>query len=165
VTAADAGASVRCACGAAVEVPPLHVLRSATGTDSRPPLVRLQAASLAGRLPGTTVCACCRNRPGAIVRVAVECERTPSEGTPSAADRAGCLLGLLLGGFVGPVLTGVQAAVNREGDVTAVTVPLPVCPACRPGLDETALSFALRRIPEYADVLDHYPRARLAVAG
>ena len=46
VSAADAGSSVRCACGQLVDVPPLHLLRTAAGEAGVSPSVQLQAMLL-----------------------------------------------------------------------------------------------------------------------
>jgi hypothetical protein len=61
---------------------------------------------------------------------------------------------------------GLRAHREAGGDEEAIIVPLPVCQACRPKLaDPAALRQAVRRIPDYASLLDHYPNAEAAVIG
>jgi hypothetical protein len=101
------------------------------------------------------------------MRVAVACERVKTGGGPSQAEVVGCLLGPLLVGWLVALLfvLGLRGRRAAGEDVTII-LPLPVCEACRPGLEEpSALSQALRQIPDYAALLDHYPKARVAPRG
>jgi len=165
VTAADAGASLGCACGRTVEVPPLHQLRADAGQDVLSPVVRVQALLLDGRLPGTRACACCRCDTGGLVQARVQCQwAIVSSGGPSRADMIG---GCLLSAWLGLLLHFFRrsAPPKEHGQDIVVILPLPVCEACRPTLDDPAeLRGALRAIPEYAALLDHYPDARIMPA-
>jgi hypothetical protein len=159
VSGADAGATIRCACGRLVEVPPLHRLRSVAGQRVLSPMVRIQTLLLAGKLPGTNVCVSCRAATQQVVDVLIECESaTFKEGTPSTTDAA---VGLALG-----VLDGLQESTPARdlGPGERVIVPLPVCDLCgRFPADASVLRRALRQIPEYAALLDQYPNARIVV--
>ncbi|MDY3555774.1 hypothetical protein R5W24_004920 [Gemmata sp. JC717] len=173
--AADAGASLPCACGRAIEVPPLHQLRLAAGEDVLSAAVRVKALLLKGLLPGTRECSVCFRETGDVVHVAVECERgrmTTASGTPREQVAAGCLLGVLIGGLPGLIAanrmmkqTEVEGP-KQIGQDVAFTLPLPVCVACRFGLDDRqSLVRALRAIPDYAALLDRYPAALLRLVG
>jgi hypothetical protein len=166
VTAADAGASLRCACGGTVEVPPLHQLRAAAGQQVLSPVVRVQTLLLEGRLPGTRSCAVCHRDTSGLVHARVQCQwAVVSAGGPSRAEVAGgCLLSFGLGLFLHMLRRNAPS--KEHGQDVVVVVPLPVCETCRPGLDgPAALRQALHHVPEYAELLDQYPNARVTRAG
>ncbi|MBY0456853.1 MAG: hypothetical protein K2V38_05915 [Gemmataceae bacterium] len=177
VSAADAGASVSCPCGKMVDVPPLHQLRAVAGEDVLSPAVRVQTLLLQKRLPGTRECAVCFRETDELVRVDVVCERARPTAPPqeSQADRvgSGCLF---LFAFFGGSFPGVLAAnrlmsepneradPNQGGQDVAFILPLPVCEVCRPQVeDQRALPQAVGTIPEYAALLEQYPRAKLTL--
>jgi hypothetical protein len=120
-----------------------------------------------GQLPGTRDCACCRRPTDGLSRVTVECERVAAVGGPSQAEVVGCLLTPLIGWFLALLIfLGLRSRRQQYGDDVSVTLPLPVCEACRPGLDDpTAARHAIRRVPAYAELLDHYPEARVTRLG
>jgi len=142
-----------------VDVPSLHALRTAGGEGAVSPLVRIRTALLNGRLPGTRACAVCRAETDGRCRVKVLCEQTQNQSGPSQAELVGCLLiGLLFG-----VLLRTQR--KSSTDEEAVIVPVPICEACRPKLtDPNTLRTAVRRIPDYATLLDHYPQSQITIA-
>ncbi len=137
VSAADAGGMVRCACGRAVDVPPLHLLRAAAGQAALSPAFRLEALLFEGKLPGTRECAGCYRDTDGLIRVAVVCERGTSAPDGSSRDEAakesfGCLLGLftsLPGPWSERRAPEYQPSRNRGQDV-AFEVPLRVCEVC-----------------------------------
>src|SRR5437588_745776 len=93
VSSADAGSRLKCTCGKTVEVPPLHELRAASGEAALSPVIRIRTMLLAGTLPGTQSCSCCRNKTDRIVRVAIECERSwTKSGVSKAEIISGCFL-------------------------------------------------------------------------
>src|SRR5262245_58305082 len=79
VSAADAGASLRCACGRTVEVPPLHRLRTVEGETAIPLLVQVRGMIANGQLPGARVCVRCQRPTNDMARVGLGCEPTPGE--------------------------------------------------------------------------------------
>lgn len=165
VTGADAGTSLRCACGRSVEVPPLHKLRTSDGEPSLTLLVRIRSEVRTGRLPGTTHCACCPESNVGFIRIVAACEQEAGTGHPSGAESFGCLLDPVFG-LVGTIfLKALQEARERELDVSVV-LPLPVCEACRPSLKTpNELREALLTIPDYATLLNQYPNAQITRLG
>ena len=164
VSAADAGTSLRCACGHTVDVPPLHQLRTARGREALSPLVQLRALVQNGLVPGTQDCVCCHCHTNNLLRVGIGCEQG-SRG-PSRAEVVGCLLAPCIGWVLALVMVVVSRVIRETSDDVSVVVPLPVCDACRPTLNHPAvLRQALRQIPEYATLLGYYPRAQVSLFG
>ena len=164
VTAADAGATRSCACGRTVEVPPLHQLRAAAGQQVLSPAVRIEALLLEHKLPGTRVCVCCHKETDGLIRVRVQCQwAIVTKGGPSRADMAA---GCFLFGWLAMFYIARTAPPGKEhGQDVVFVLPLPVCQACGPQLDDpAALRQALVAIPEYADLLAEYPHARVTRA-
>lgn len=164
VSGADAGASLSCACGRRVEVPPLHQLRTQTGQRAVPILVQVRGLVATGRLPGRRECVCCHRPVTGLMQVGIGCEPTPGDGR-GGAEAAGCLLGWITAGPAGLLFgSGMAHMVKNASPDVSVVVPLPVCDACRPSHNDPAtLRLSLRQIPEYAALLDEYPSALLAL--
>jgi len=166
VTGADAGASLTCSCGRTVEVPPLHQLQAAAGEEVLSPVVRVQTLLLEGRLPGTHDCAVCHTKTSGLIQARIQCAWAQvSSGGPSRASvLAGCLFSFGLG-FILYALRRTAPSVEHGQDII-LTVPLPVCEACRPDLNAPVeLRHALYHIPEYAALLDRYPNAHIRLLG
>lgn len=166
VTGADAGAPLPCACGKRVDVPPLHLLRAAAGEEVLSPAVRVQTLLLEKRLPGTRACAFCRQDTDGVVRAQIQCQwaLVSADGPSRAAVAGGCLLSFGLGLFLHMLRD--TAPPKEHGQDVVLVAPLPVCEACQPLLTEPGgLRAALRHIPEYAALLDHYPGARVTRVG
>ena len=163
VTGADAGATLRCVCGRAVEVPALHELRTAAGEEVLSPAVRIHALLLDKKLPGTRECACCHRETNDLVQAVIECERVITKsGTTKGEWVGGCFLFGIIWAWV---LFQSRPPIQHGQDVV-LTVPLPVCERCRFELATPAeLRKALRHIPEYAALLDRYPNARITLVG
>lgn len=164
VTAGDAGSSFQCDCGRTLEVPTLHELRHEAGEESLSPVLRLRSQLLAGHLPGTRQCCRCDRETDGQIHVRVDCERAIVEGGARASDRvAGCLAF----GWIGFALAEVifQRRPIERGQDVVIAAPVRVCDSCAPQL-RTAddLRAALRKTPDYADLLDRYPRARITRA-
>ena len=165
VGAGDAGSSLKCGCGRTVEVPALHELRSGAG-ESLSPLDHLRGLLLTGQLPGTRECARCRRQTNGRMHVAIVCERVPGDGGTSQAEVLGCLLVPLLGWFMAlMIFVGLRSRRRQFGDEVSVLVPLPLCDECRGDVTDATLPMALRQIPAYADLLDHYPNAQATRRG
>jgi hypothetical protein len=168
VSAADAGSALRCACGRTVDVPPLHLLRTTRGRGAISPLAQVRSALLNGLLPGTRTCSLCGCDTSGHCRVKVLCEHVPNNSGPRQAEVVGCLLGPYFFGWLFTLLlvTGLRGRRKSAGDEEAIVVPLPICEICRPKLDDpNALQTAVRRIPDYAALLQHYPKAEIALVG
>lgn len=164
VGAADAGVSFPCGCGKVVEVPPFHQLRTAGGETAVPLLVQVRGLIANGLLPGKRECVCCRRRTQGMMRIGFSCEPLPSQDDRRAEAAVGCLFGLFTGSVTRAAEAATSVMVDTEPRDYALAVPLPVCDECRPALsDPAALRQALRHIPEYAALLDHYPKAELTV--
>jgi hypothetical protein len=164
VSGADAGATLNCACGQRVEVPPFHQLRSQAGQSAVPILAQVRGLIATGLLPGPRVCVCCRRPAKGVMQVGIGCETTPGSDR-SGGDAAGCLLGWLTGGPAGLLLgAGTARMVKKASPDVSIVVPLPVCDACRPSHNDPAtLRLSLRQFPEYAALLDQYPNARIVL--
>ena len=161
VTGADAGATLPCACGRTVEVPPLHELRTAAGQEVLYPAVRIHALLLDKKLPGTRECACCHRETDKLIQVVIECERVITESGSTKGEWVG---GCFLFGFIWTsILLQSRQPIQRGQDVV-LTVPVPVCERCQ--FEVTAppeLRKALLQILEYAALLDRYPNARISL--
>jgi hypothetical protein len=97
-----------------------------------------------------------------IVHVPVECEREVGDRV-SQAEVVGCLFAPWLGWLFALLMVAGAKKAREESLEVSVMLPLPVCDACRPTLDDpTVLRRALRHTPEYAALLDQYPNARLS---
>lgn len=164
VSGADAGATLSCVCGRAVEVPALHQMRTLAGQGAVPILVQVRGMIATGRLPGSRDCVCCRRPARGVLRVGLGCEPTPGDER-TGANAAGCLLGWFLGGPAGLLFgAGTAQMVKHASPDVSVVVPLPVCEACRSSHNDPAtLRLSLRQIPEYAALLDQYPKAHITL--
>lgn len=166
--AGDAGATLRCTCGRAVEVPSLHQLRLSAGEEALTPVLRIRAMLAAGLLPGKTACVVCGAAQARSERVHVECERVRVVDGPSKGEIVtGCIGFVFFGWLLALAAVGSLQKHRREyGDDVSVQVPLPVCDGCRGSLGTaTGLRAAVRAQPDYADLLDRYPNARVVLLG
>lgn len=155
---ADAGSSLRCGCGRAVDVPALHELRLAAGQPAASPELLLGALLADRALPDTDECqACGEPTDGSLVAV-VDCERAEVKEAPRTP--VGCLpIGI---GFL------VFYRKAREDEVrgrdVVFSVPVRCCPACARALTGDGLRALLRKNRTCAGVLDKYPHARVGRA-
>lgn len=164
VTSADAGSSLRCGCGRAVEVPPLHRLRASAGQAALSADMQLRMMLQSGELPGTNECVRCYCPTGNAARVVIECERADVQPVYRREfPTAGCLLGFLFGGIV---YRRVHQGDRVRGHDVVFTVPLRVCEVCESEIRSAgALRETLRRVRVYAALLDKYPDARITSRG
>jgi hypothetical protein len=159
VTGADAGASLACACGRTVEVPPLHQLRAAAGQLAAAPEMLLTSLLVNRELPDGADCTECGRPTDGVVWADVACER--AEVLPGRSVPVGCL----------PIGFGILVFYRRtrapevRGRNVGFRVPVRCCHGCAPALTGAALVAALRRHPACAGVLDKYPHARITRAG
>lgn len=162
VSAADAGSSLKCACGRALDVPPLHVLRASKGETGGSPLWAIQAGFFSGELPGPPICACCGRDTTRQISVSVMCEQGAS-GAPAVARQvaSGCfMVGLmfLTGLFV--FSRDVVGPSGGDSSGLSVTVPVFLCEACDGSVTTVpAIRKALNGTPAYAALLERYPDA------
>jgi hypothetical protein len=155
VSAADAGASLRCDCGRTVDVPPLHALKLAAGQSAVSPELLLQSLLANHELPDTDKCGSCGKDTEGSLNAIIDCERAEvkvQERTPT-----GCLP-LPFGAIIYYRTTRAQV---RGRDVV-FRVPVRCCPACARKLTGNELRAILRKHPTCAGVLDKYPHARVS---
>ena len=128
VTGADAGATLRCACGQSVDVPPLHQLRTAAGQVGVAPELLLTSLLLNKELPDTTDCVGCSRGTDGVVWADVVCER--ADETTDRTDRVGgCFANLLLA-FVGVRILFSEQASRSQGRDVSFRIPVRCCDAC-----------------------------------
>ena len=87
--------------------------------------------------------------------------RVKDGGSGTGELVVGCLVGFfqLMADIVAEKRHGQG---TEQGQDKVFTLPLPACESCDPQLaDPGRLKDALRRIPEYAALLDRYPNARV----
>jgi hypothetical protein len=166
VSAADAGTSLRCACGRTLDVPALHQLRIAAGQQALAPAVQVRSLLLRDELPGTRECACCHRETDHLARVSVVCERviTKTRASPTAT-----LLGCFFFGWIGALLAWLVSRtepVAQYGEDISFVLPLRVCSVCDHELTTpAALRGALVATPAYAALLERYPNATVSRVG
>lgn len=162
VTEGDAGAMLQCSCGRAFQVPALHQLRSQTGLTPHAlsPEVVIERLLLAGRLPPTRACAGCGEQTDEALKVVVECERSWVRQT-GGVSWAALFLGLLPFILV-HIFYRERPETKEFGKDKIYSLPLPVCLGCRPPLcDGMSIKHALRKVPDYARLLDKFPDAKV----
>jgi hypothetical protein len=163
VSAADAGSSVRCACGRNVDVPPLHMLRTAAGEQGVSPAVQLQGMLLKNELPGTQRCACCHRDTDHLIRVSVVCEEViVKEPSSKGAAVVGCMAFGLVGGLIAMFLSKLGQTPIQHGTQVSFIVPVRICEVCDHELTNSgAIRAALRNTQAYAELLEEYPDAAI----
>ena len=158
VSATDAGATLKCACGREVDVPPLHVLRETAGEFGLSPDLMLQGLILKKQLPDTDECAQCGTKTEGEVVAVVNCESAQEKEVGAAAT--GCV--------ATPFFAIVSYLPSRKrtlGRDVWFRVPVRCCPACARTLTGDGLRTLLRKNRVCAGVLDKYPHARVTRAG
>jgi hypothetical protein len=100
-----------------------------------------------------------------MVQVEILCDRVRGTRDPCHADFAGFLLAAVGGLFFDLLFTGLRDRRVKYGDEVSILVPLPVCEVCREMLNGINLRQAVLQIPEYAELLDHYPNAEITRRG
>ena len=164
VSAVDAGGAKRCPCGNVNAVPSLSALRRQAGQQSYEVKIadKLRYMFADGELPPNKECAQCGCKTANVLECSVECERPYSKGR-------GYWIAVLLG-FIAPLLallTMIGDGRNSEvhGQELVVRTPLPLCPGCAADLTlrRKRLIKLLCSVPLYAQLLEEYPQAAVAV--
>jgi len=155
-----AGTNVGCAaCGRQVAVPSLRELRRLAGVrePTLSPAFIVESMLLKGTLPEGHDCVLCGTHTDGCMVCRTECERAVIKG--ARPSRWAILLGFLTFGWLGAWIA--WAAPQNETEVgtdRVYSLPLRVCPACRPRLkDSKDLLDALCRVPLYRELLVGYP--------
>jgi hypothetical protein len=117
---------------------------------------------LAGALPSGRTCVRCNRDTGDVIRVLAVCERA------WVRRRGGFSWGLLVLALFSP-LVRLWLLLHRPeekeyGRDKVYSLPLRVCPDCRPALRRTReMRQWLRRVPEYDSLLDKFPNAQVSL--
>lgn len=167
VTAAQAGAEVRCDCGQVNAVPLLSELRRSVG-QSKYNLgivdrIRQQVAD--GALPAENACARCGVQTSDALYLLVECERTWSAGSGFWRHFFRLLLtpiwiwNLFRRDYNNPEVFGRESVVE---------LPLRMCRTCQTTVQQTGSTAAkvrlLQKAPQFEELLREYPQARIVSA-
>jgi len=163
-TAAQAGSHYTCPCGRELVVPSLSQLKTAAGEEVLSPVVRLEQMLQLGMLPQQTRCVFCRRETPGVAHFWAICERAFANKDPSRVWWIVALSWFCFG-WLGLILLLVRARDDRvHGSDVRLRLPLRVCPECSPELvGPGALREAVLAVPIYADLLDQYPNAELAL--
>lgn len=163
VTEGSAGAAIECRCGRTISVPRLKELRLGAGLSPyqvSPELVIEQLLE-SGQLPGSDMCVVCGKETDETVTILTICEQswTRRRGGFSWA------LFIVSAVFLPITIWHWQKRTDTVlGKDKVYPLPLPVCAACRPALQRrTAIKNSLRKIPDYGQLLDKFPRARVKI--
>lgn len=161
VTAAQAGGTVLCVCGATLPVPKLSDLRKAAGQTAHRATAADRIAGMIARneLPDRDTCTLCDSHTNDVIWCAIVCER---ESTSDDTDRT--LIYFLIFGWIAVLMAAIRPSIARTyGNDRTVNIPLRVCVPCLPALESTKsqsrLRDVIRRTPAYADLLNDYPKA------
>lgn len=162
INEAAAGTHVWCECGQKVVIPSMRELRRLAGIESEAaPEMVVEAMLLADKLPQEDLCVLCGEVTDGIAYFRTECELAyvSDNRTPTWAR----VLALFTFSWVGFLIASSRGGEEREyGKDRIYTLPLRVCPACRPKLaDPNEARAALRRVPLYDRLLQRFPQARV----
>jgi hypothetical protein len=163
VVKSQAGSSIGCVCGAALEIPPLTQLKQQVGEDHLSPLDRIGQMLRDRQLPQSRLCAYSGMPTRDVIYIAIECERVWTRNSER--------------GLLNIVVTGLSALFGHlahlfhqvqdddeqvMGRATGVSVPLRVAHEFEKqvrGSNQSELKRLLRTVPIYARLLDDYPEA------
>jgi hypothetical protein len=163
ISASLAGSHYTCACGKELVVPSLSQLKMAAGEEVLSPVVRLEHMAQLGMLPQETRCVTCGQATTGVTHFWAICERAFVKRDPNREWWVVALGWLFLGWLA--LLILLRARDDRvHGSDVRLRLPLRVCPECAPDLaGPGALSEAVLGVPLYADLLNQYPAAELAL--
>jgi hypothetical protein len=138
VTESAAGASLPCACGRTLQVPPLSEMRRQAGKPAYQARARLVIERMVadGELPPRT-CVACGSTPAGVVDIVTECEKEWTRATGPSRT-------------IGFLFLGLWAFFLREQEErvlahkVSVWTPLTFCSVCRRGLRSGPLLPLLR---------------------
>jgi hypothetical protein len=168
VTAAQAGMTARCDCGAEVPVPSLSRLRQLGGQDAYEsgPLDTIRRMIQSGELPAGPTCALSRKPTDDVLELEI---KLPQFHKNRDAGNSLVILALVAGiwGVLYHALFGRSAYLEDERSI-AIQVPLRVAAARQSrvrAMSQRRLWRLLRTVPVYARLLDENPEARISVCG
>ena len=161
-----AGATLACACGKTLQVPKLSELRKIAGltNDGMSPEATIQFLLIGNKLPVGNQCAHCGAETNSIVIVETDC--SPPVPRASELIRLANNVLYVLAIFISPWVLLFPREQGREETATLILLPLPVrvCPACQPALDDPAkVKRCLLKDPDYRRLLEKYPNANIAI--
>ena len=164
VAATLAGSRFTCPCGREVAVPSLSRLKAAAGETAFSPDVRVEQMLNLGMLPQETRCVVCGTATSGVAHVWATCERAFVKKDPSRTWWV-VALGWFFFGWLALILLLLRARDDRvHGSDVQFRLPLRVCPDCAPDLAAPGtLRDAVLAVPIYAELLDKYPDAGLAL--
>ena len=173
VSAVQAGSTILCMCGAAVDVPLLSALRRSAGETAIPlnAIETIQALIRDGELPSGDVCPYSGASANRTFLVRVQCERSFVRGS-DPIDAKGAIFYVVFFGWIGALVAYCKLGARREelGRDTIIDLPLRVSADAVAKLarlrSRRTWTAILRKTPAYARLLDEYPDARVKpVAG
>lgn len=168
VSGTDAGTSVSCACGRAVAVPPLHILRRTAGEEVSSPELEIRVRVASGDLPEGSACASCGKPTRVWATVRVECEpRLDDEGESSNPVGLGFLRGVLGDGlwwYLSWYTKRRAAEAPKYNEHNVLELPIIMCGGCSRGVREAELRRAVEGVSVYGRLLAKYPEAQLSLA-
>jgi hypothetical protein len=162
-SAVQAGNRYTCPCGHELVVPSLSRLKMAAGEAVLSPEVRLEQMLQLGLLPQQAHCVVCRRATTGVTYFWAVCERAFVKKDSSRVWWVIALSWIFLG-WLGLLLLFRARDDRVHGSDVQLRLPLRACPECAPVLAEAGrLEDAVLAVPVYADLLDKYPRAELAL--
>jgi hypothetical protein len=171
VNESAAGTEVACSCGKRVPVPSLRELRYQHGAEQAPnPVLQIEYLLAAKKLPAESCCVSCGTETSGVLVVHAHCESIWRKGGQSTDQM------LALTAWLGPLwallvwASRSQDAEREFGSDVRLGLPLRVCPQCREQVQKmwrwsrlARLRELLVKVPEYRQLLERYPKARLSV--
>ena len=164
VEAAQAGSSLSCLCGRAVEIPKLSSLRAKAGGTpiERNTVGRIRALIAAEKLPMGDTCPYSSRLAETTIYIDVQCEsRWKKSGGVSFVERVAAFL---LAWLFPVVIRHGSAPAEEHGRDTVVALPLRINEEAWPNiakLRSKALKKLLRETPIYDELLNEYPEAQV----
>jgi hypothetical protein len=139
-------------------------MKMAAGEEVLSPDVRVEQMLQLGMLPRETRCVVCDKATTGVAHFWAVCERAFVKKDPARVWWVVALSWIFLG-WLGLILLLVRSRDDTvHGSDVQLRLPLRVCPECAPGLaGPGVLRDAVLVVPIYADLLDKYPNAALAM--
>ncbi|MCA9269712.1 MAG: hypothetical protein KDA41_14630 [Planctomycetales bacterium] len=173
VSATQAGATVKCTCGASLDVPTLSQLRRSAGQASYEAGVidTIRRMIDEQSLPSMSACVLCGRPTSETLMVQVQCETKYIKGFSAGPWKWIFVIGSVLFLPFWWVWLLVGHSILRErreefGRDVSVRIPLRVDERCRESLQSTANRRLLRELldiePIYSRLLDEYPQAHVS---
>jgi len=157
VQASDAGRTISCTCGRAFEVPPLNKLRAAAGEEALSPDLRIEILLGQGELPRAVDCCRCGVKTDRRSTIHVTCERQEVRQPPQYLFTR-----IARAFFLGLLWFRSGGAPQTFGRDVAFHLPLRLCAGCAATMTNTGARKAMQNEPDYARLLEKYPRTIVA---